>query len=66
MRDIEITVSVSELLSKLEALANDEHEVVTINISGEDYDTELRLSAYDLEEEQMVNYGSVPVRDSNS
>ena len=55
-----IVVDIDDLIDKLDAMTEDDFVQVVLNITEDDYTSELELSAVSIDSDEPVSYGSIP------
>lgn len=59
----EIRVDIDELLEKITSMKEDDYATALLEISSDNYCSELLLSAVSFESEDPISYGSIPETD---
>lgn len=54
-----IRVDIDELMDKLEAMKEDDYVTTELEIEGDEYSSELIVSAVSFEQDEPIGYGSV-------
>ena len=57
--DISIRVNIDELIDKLEAMRADDYVTAILTTKGDEYDEELELAAFSVEDDSSISYGSI-------
>lgn len=57
--DVSIRVNIDELIDKLEAMREDDYVTAILTIKCDEYDEDLELAAFSLEDDSSVSYGSI-------
>jgi hypothetical protein len=55
-----IIVDIDELIDKLDAMTEDDFVQAILEISEDEYTSELVLSAVSIDEDEPISYGSIP------
>ena len=57
--NVSLRVNIDELIDKLEAMREDDYVTVVLTIKGDEYDEEMDVSAFSIEDDSLISYGSI-------
>lgn len=57
--NVSIRVNIDELMTKLEAMREDDYVTAVLTIKSDEYDEEMDVAAFSIEDDSLVSYGSI-------
>lgn len=57
--DVSIRVNIDDLIEKLEAMKEDDYVTAVLTIKSDEYDEEMDVAAFSVEDDSLVSYGSI-------